>query len=83
MDGNSIFLFKFCSQSNFFFYREKTYELFLIRVKTSFSFMSCYLSVFNVTDQEGKKITQEEVLDYIHKVVNRAVLAVVFRSSFV
>ncbi|KAM7484459.1 hypothetical protein LguiA_000468 [Lonicera macranthoides] len=28
-----------------------------------------FMDVFNVTDQEGNKITQEEVLDYIHKML--------------
>ena len=31
-------------------------------------------AVFNVTDQEGNKITDEEVLDYIQKVILCALL---------
>ncbi|XP_031403037.1 ACT domain-containing protein ACR4 isoform X2 [Punica granatum] len=44
-----------------------------------------FMDVFNVTDQDGNKITDEEVLDYIHKVIpnHKIILPFLFEHFYV
>lgn len=56
MDGNNFSLNIFLIIDNHNFLREKV------------DFLCSGISVFNVTDQDGNKVTDEVILDYIRKV---------------